>query len=190
MDITISMDLSQLALAVATVVGVIISVTVANRNVKKDMRTRIAALREDIRLRREEMHLMVGRAVLPRNLEALQSCFQYTMEINRILYRGMSGGPSDSLLSERLPQNLTTLQAKLDSLRDWYEQHCFYLPKDVRADFLQLLTYAYQHIDSTTADPVKESRAVWDTLTELTRGLEQKMDSFMTKYSLFGDNEK
>lgn len=183
------MDFSQIALAIATIIGVIITVSVANRNVKKDMRTRIATLREDIRLRREEMEMAIGRAILPRNLEALQTCYQYTMEINRILYRGIGKGASDSQLNEHLPQNLSSLQPKLDSFREWYEQHCFYLPKDVRDDFLRLLDFTYQHADTSTADPLKESRAVWDTLTDLTSGLEDKMDAFMTKYSLFGREE-
>ena len=161
-------------------VGVIVSSIWSNKRNREVLEVKIDALKSEFEDREKSRQFVVGHSILPKMLDSMQKIFEYTMEINAMI-------PSD-VFDSQINQNNTDdfiserdkIFEKFRQIRKWYDQNCFYIPKDIRNSFLILLNLA-QNKDLWFQ--------FWTKLIEAIKNLENMVDLFLSKYSLIRNDD-
>jgi len=166
-----------------TLAGVIVSVYFLNRHNRRMIEAKLEQIRLEFQQRQEEQDLAVSRLILPKCLEAMQSAFTYTMEINSLLAEDHSVLNLENKEIDSPEKLRGEIHYKLHAYRKWYDMHCMYLPKNVRGHFVTVINFAHRHYIDIAASQ-RTNRDVYNELHELVKTLQEDFDAFMKRYNL------
>jgi hypothetical protein len=180
--------------------GVVLTVLAVNHNHKRQLKSsneqaekllnlRIDEIKSEIHDRTREREIAVGRVVLPKTMDAVQTAFSHLMVINDVLNSAsLKASFSEALMLELTPERF---HDTLRDIRTWYNNNCLYLPNSIRKGFVGLLNHCGAHIDELYAgkQPRKSNKDIWDMYLEKSNSVEGIMVRFMERYDLFDKTE-
>ncbi len=161
-------------------IGVIVTGIWTSKRNRDILEVKIDALKSQEEEWENARTFTVGQSILPKMLDSMQKVFEYTIEINAMI-------PSDVFNSQSIQNNNNDFIKERDKIfekfrqiRKWYDQNCFYIPKDIRKSFLTMLNLAQDKNLWTQ---------FWAKLKETVENLENMFDLFLLKYSLIKNND-
>jgi hypothetical protein len=154
--------------------GLIISQIYSNRRLAKSISIDFQKIEKMLEDKERNRTFVVGQMLLPRTLDAMQKAFEFTMQINRMADLLPNKGMPDSLdIDEQASNNARN---KLLEIRIWYDQNCFYLPRNIRDNFLVLI--------NLSLIPSNQRVAFWQKIQEIVVLIGQSFNDFLKEYSL------
>ncbi|MEW5993475.1 MAG: hypothetical protein AB1744_03670 [Candidatus Zixiibacteriota bacterium] len=169
--------------SVLSFIGVLIGVYFMNRHNNRMHKANLEQIRQELQQRQREQDLEVSRLILPKCLEAMQNAFAYIMEINSLLAKEHALVTLAGKVIDTTGAHYSEVCDGLRAVRKWYDNHCLYLPKDVRGNVVTLINFAHRHYLDLSQGRQPDHR-VYGKLMDLVRTLRQYFDGFMSRYNL------
>ena len=117
----------------------------------------------------------------------MQQAYKNLMVINASLYSAKPiAGLGATEYSETARPDQDKFLEQLEEVRNWYNENCFYLPKELRDNYARLILESIEHVHVLFYDAAKrKDNSVWVSYMNTYELLVSKFDKFMKKYNTF-----
>ena len=154
---------------------------------KEEIEIQLRALNANLKEKQKERDFELSKIILEKSLSVMQEGYKKTIELNILLN---ADAPINVDSKEHIRKFQEFIQ-RIEPIKNWYNENCFYLPKIIRDDFLILINLSYDHIDrkffdTKTTPPLN----IWEKLIAVLKGIQENYQAFLDKYSILEKIDK
>ena len=166
---------------------VIIKINSSAKNNSKNLEIKIIQMEKNIQSQIEERDFRIKQTILERSIDCMQQAYKNLMVINASLYSANPiAGLGATEYSETARPDQDKFLEQLEEVRNWYNENCFYLPKELRYNYARLILESIEHVHVLFYDAAKrKDNSVWVSYMNTYELLVSKFDKFMKKYNTF-----
>lgn len=155
-----------------------------NRRHSEEINLRLDQFERQLGDNLQQRKMEVGRAILEKQLDAMQGAFTKWRELNLIEHDAHPGAKPE--LADLSPERrLELLFSRVNTVHAWYDANSYYLPQDIRKKFILVINELSPIVFDLVHDPTHVKSAEFGRdFRDTFLLIESKMQKFLDDYSL------